>query len=182
MAPVMAPASLPGSIVLAVAVLTVFLCYLVILKYTERDDFHRTRLSMTSFFFFIVVTLSISFWHYTLATLPYAAPAFAAGLVAGYLVGVRGAEERLKKEGHAHYREHFAHIHLRGLRDLNWWSVINFYTVAGALVLINLVGFSTVLMPSESLAIGTSAVGAFLLGSIAPYLMHLWSISRRQAK
>lgn len=173
------PASLPGTIVLAIAVLAIFLSYLVVLKYTVRENFHRTRLSMTSFFFFIVVTLSLSFWNYTLATLPYAIPAFGAGLIAGYLVGVRGAEERLKKEGHAHYREHFAHLHVRGLSDMNWWTVINFYTIMGALALINLVGFSTVLMPSESLAIGTSAVGAFLLGTIAPYLMHLWSLSRR---
>lgn len=173
-----APASLPGTIVLSIAVLAIFLSYLVVLKYTVHENFHRTRLSMTSFFFFIVVTLSLSFWNYTLATLPYAIPAFSLGLIAGYLVGVRGAEERLKKEGHAHYREHFAHLHVRGLSDMNWWTVINFYTIMGALVLINLVGFSTVLMPSESLAIGTSAVGAFLLGTIAPYLMHLWTLRR----
>jgi hypothetical protein len=172
------PASLPGAIVLAIAVLAVFLSYLVVLKYTEQDNFRRTRLTMTSFFFFIVASLSISFWNYTLATLPYTVPAFAAGILMGYFVGVRGAEERLKKEGHAHYREHFAHVHVRGLKDLTWWSVINFYTVAGALVLINLIGFSTVLMPSEGLAIGTSAVGALLLGSVAPYLAHLWALRR----
>lgn len=175
----MGPASLPGTIVLAIAALAVFLCYLVVLKYSEPDNFRRTRLSMTSFFFFIVATLSLSFWKYALATLPYAAPAFAAGLCLGYLVGVRGAEERLKKEGRAHYREHFAHVHAHGLAELSWWSFVNFYTIGGALVLINLVGFSTVLMPSEGLAIATSAVGALLLGSIAPYLMHLWSLSRR---
>ena len=171
-------ASLPGAIVLAIAVLAVFLSYLVVLKYTVRENFHRTRLSMTSFFFFIIVTLTLSFWQYTLATLPYTIPAFAIGLVLGYLVGVRGAEERLKKEGHEHYREHFAHIHVRGAGDIPWWSVINFYTIMGALVLINLVGFSTVLVPSESLAIGTSSVGALLLGSIVPYLGHLWALKR----
>lgn len=171
-------ASLPGAIVLAIAVLAVFLSYLVVLKYTVRENFHRTRLSMTSFFFFIIVTLTLSFWQYTLATLPYTVPAFAIGLVLGYLVGVRGAEERLKKEGHEHYREHFAHIHVRGAGDFPWWSVINFYSIMGALVLINLVGFSTVLVPSESLAIGTSAVGALLLGSIVPYLGHLWALKR----
>lgn len=171
-------ASLPGAIVLAIAVLAVFLSYLVVLKYTVRENFHRTRLSMTSFFFFIIVTLTLSFWQYTLHTLPYTVPAFAIGLVLGYMVGVRGAEERLKKEGHEHYREHFAHIHVGGLKDLTWWSVINFYTIMGALMLINLVGFSTVLVPSESLAIGTSAVGALLLGSIVPYLGHLWALKR----
>lgn len=174
-----ASSQLPGSIVLAIAVLAIFLSYLVVLKYTVHENFHRTRLSMTSFFFFIVATLSISFWQYAADTLPYTVPMFAVGIMAGYLIGVRGAEERLKKEGHEHYREHFAHVHVRGLRDITWWSVINFYTIMGALVLINLVGFSTVLVPSESLAIGTSAVGALLLGTIAPYLAHLWTIQRR---
>jgi hypothetical protein len=70
-------------------------------------------------------------------------------------------------------------VHARGLAELSWWTFVNFYTIGGALVLINLVGFSTVLVPSEGLAIATSAVGALLLGSIAPYLMHLWSLSRR---
>lgn len=171
-------ASLPGAIVLAIAVLAIFLSYLVVLKYNVRDTFHRTRLTMTSFFFFIIITLSLSFWSYAIDTLPYSVPAFVVGLLLGYLVGVRGAEERLKREGHAHYREHFAHIHIQGLKDLSWWSVINFYTIMGALVLINMVGFSTVLMPSESLAIGTSATGAFLLGTIVPYLGHLWALKR----
>ncbi len=171
--------TLPGSIVLAIAVLAIFLSYLVVLKYTVSNNFHRTRLAMTSFFFFIVVTLTLSYWHYTLDTLPYTVPAFIVGIILGYVVGVRGAEDRLKKEGAEQYREHFAHVHVHGLKDITWWSFINFYTIMGALVLINLVGFSTVLVPSETLAIGTSAVGALLLGTIAPYLLHLWSLSRR---
>lgn len=174
-----ASTQLPGSIVLAIAVLALFLSYLVVLKYTVRENFHRTRLSMTSFFFFIVVTLSLSFWQYAAHTLPYTIPAFAVGIALGYLVGVRGAEERLKQEGREHYREHFAHVHVRGLSDLSWWSIVNFYTIMGALILINLVGFSTVLVPSEALGIGTSVVGALLLGSIAHYLLHLWTISVR---
>ena len=172
-------AFLPSSITLVIALLALFLSYLVVLKHTVRNNFSRTRLGMTSFFFFIVATLSLSFWRYTLDTLPFAVPAFLLGCLLGYLIGVRGAEERLKKEGSTHYREHFAHIHLRGLQDLTWWSVLNFYSVAGALVLINLVGFSTVIMHSEALAIMTSAVGAFLLGTILPYLFHLWTISAR---
>ena len=151
--------------------------YLVVLKYNVRNNFARTRLGMSSFFVFIVATLSISFWRYTLDTLPFAIPAFILGCLLGYLIGVRGAEERLKKEGQAHYREHFAHIHVRGLSDLTWWSVLNFYSVAGALVLINLVGLSTVILKSEAFAIATSSVGALLLGTILPYLFHLWTIS-----
>lgn len=170
---------LPSSITLVIALLALFLSYLVVLKYTVRNNFARTRLGMTSFFFFIVATLSLSFWQYTLHTLPFAVPAFAVGILAGYLIGVRGAEERLKSEGLAHYHEHFAHVHVRGLEDVTWWTVVNFYSVAGALVLINLVGFSAVIIRTEAFALGTSAVGALLLGSIAPYLVHLWSISAK---
>lgn len=171
---------LPVSILLAIALLTLFLSYLVVLKYNVPSNFNRTRLGMTSFFFFIVITLTLSFWHFTLATLPYTIPAFIVGGFLGYLVGVRGAEDRLKAEGIAHYREHFAHVHIRGLTNLTWWSVVNFYSVAGALVLINLVGFSTVIVRSELLAIATSSVGALLLGTIAPYLYHLWSIGAKR--
>ncbi len=172
----MEQAYLPSSITLVIALLALFLSYLVVLKYNVRNNFSRTRLGMTSFFFFIIATLSLSFWDYALHTLPFSIPAVLIGCALGYLIGVRGAEERLKKEGSEHYREHFAHIHLKGLSDLTWWSVVNFYSVAGALVLINLVGFSTVLVKSESLAILTSAVGALLLGTILPYLAHLWTI------
>jgi hypothetical protein len=172
-----ASVQLPSSVVLVIALLAIFLSFLVVLKYTVSNRFTSTRFAMTSFFLFVVATLSLSFWPYALATLPYTAPAFVLGLVAGYLVGVRGANERLYREGHAHYREHFAHIHIKGQRDITWWTFVNYYTVMGALVLINLVGISSVLVQSESLAIATSAVGAALLGSIAPYLVHLWSIS-----
>ncbi|MDB5225479.1 MAG: hypothetical protein JWL87_431 [Candidatus Adlerbacteria bacterium] len=167
---------LPPSITLVIALLAIFLSYLVVIKYTVRNNFARTRLGMTSFFFFIVATLSLSFWQYTLHTLPFAGPFFALGALIGHFVGVRGAEERLKSEGLAHYHEHFAHVHVGALKNMTWWSVVNFYSVAGALMLINLVGFSTVIARSEGFAIATSAVGAFLLGTIAPYLVHLWTI------
>lgn len=173
-------ALLSGSMPLVIALLAAFLSYLVVLKYTVRDKFKSTRLSMTSFFFFIVITLSLSFWRYTLDTLPYTIPAFLLGIILGYAVGVRGAEERLKSEGLLRYREHFAHVHITGLKDMTWWSVINFYSVMGALALINLVGFSVVIMQSKVFAIGTSVVGAFLLGTIVPYLVHIWTLSSRR--
>lgn len=167
---------LPSSMVITIALLALFLSFLVVLKYTITDRFRSTRFAMTSFFFFIVATLSLSFWQYTLHTLPYAVPAFVVGVLLGYAVGVRGAQERRRREGEEHYREHFAHIHIRGSQNITWWTFINFYTIMGALALINLVGFSVVIMQSEPFAIITSAVGALLLGSIVPYLAHIWSI------
>lgn len=162
--------------VVTIALLAIFLSFLVVLKYTIADRFRSTRFAMTSFFLFIVATLSLSFWRYTLDTLPYTVPAFIVGLIVGYAVGVRGAEERRRREGEEHYREHFAHIHVHHSRAITWWTFINFYTIMGALILINLVGFSVVIMQSEPFAIGTSTVGALLLGSIVPYLIHIWSI------
>ena len=89
----MDPAYLPSSITLVIALLALFLSYLVVLKYNVRNNFARTRLGMTSFFFFIVATLSLSFWRYTLDTLPFAVPAFLVGCALGYLIGVRAAPE-----------------------------------------------------------------------------------------
>ncbi len=169
--------ALPVSITLTIVVLTVFLMFVTGLKYAVRSHVLQTKLIMTSFFFFIVCTLTISFWQYALDTLPYSIPAALMGAAVGHLVGVRAAEERMRKEGLAHYMEHFAHVHLREMGTVTWWSLINFYTVMGALALINFVGLSTVLFDeARSWALITSAIGAFLLGTIAPYLIHVWTI------
>ncbi len=166
------------TITLILAGLTVFLVFSAALKYTELSNFARMRLIMTAFFFFIVATLTAAFWHYTLASLPYTIPAALIGALVGYVVGVREAERRLMAHGFEHYLEHFAHIHSTDLQQLKWWSLINFYSVMGALVLINLVGLSTVIFAGhESWALATCAVGAFLLGTIVPYLMHLWTLT-----
>ena len=168
---------LPFSITLVIALLTVFLCFVVGLRYADISNFMRTRLVMTSFFLFIVATLTISFWEYRIASLPYTVPAALLGLLLGYLLGVRTEQQKLRVAGIEHYMEHFAHVHLYDLTSLNWWSVINFYTVMGGLLLINLVGLSTVIFGGDAQsAIRTSMVGAFLLGTIVPYLVHLWSI------
>ena len=172
---------LPSSITISIALLTGFLIFISGVKLGVSDDFTRTRLMMTSFFFFIVATLTISFWPFFFTTLPYTIPAFLAGATGGYFVGVRAAEARIKMEGLVHYMRHFAHVHTDDIQHLNWWSFINFYTVMSALVLINFVGFSTVFFPEvEMFAIISSTVGAGLLGSIAPYLAHLWSIKSKQ--
>ncbi len=174
---------LPLSITVTIAILTLFLIFVSALKFVVEDYFTRTRLMMTSFFFFIVTTLTISFWPFFFATLPFTIPAFLGGAALGYVVGVRAAEKRLKTEGLAHYMKHFAHVHFRDIEHFNWWSFVNFYTVMSALALINLVGLSTVIFRgAENWAIVTSTVGALLLGSIAPYITHLWSIRTRQKR
>ncbi len=171
----------PLSVIAAVAVLTLFLSLLTALKYAVADNFTRTRLIMTAFFCFIVATLTISYWPFFFATLPYTVPAGMLGVIIGYFVGVRAAEERLNTEGLRHYLEHFAHIHLKDSSSLNWWSLINFYSVMSALALINLVGLTTVIFNNtKPLTLATSAFGAFLIGTIAPYLIHLWSIKAPQ--
>lgn len=169
---------LPLSVPLVVAVLALFLIFITALKYAVANNFVRTRLSMTAFFCFIVATLTLSFWHYALATLPFSAPAALLGALLGYALGVRTERQKLRLQGIEYYMEHFAHIHLEDLKELTWWSVINFYTVMGSLLLINLVGLSNVIFGgTEAWAIATSVVGAFLLGTIVPYLLHLWSFS-----
>ncbi|MDO8517819.1 MAG: hypothetical protein Q7S26_00810 [bacterium] len=168
---------LPASITIVIALLAVFLIFITGLKYVVASNFARTRLIMSSFFIFIVATLSISFWPYATATLPYSAPAMLAGITIGYLLGVRTEKQKLRVQGMRRYMEHFAHIHFSDIQSLTWWSFINFYSVGGGLVLINLVGASNVLFGGDkSWAILTSAFGAFLLGTIVPYLVYLWSL------
>ena len=172
---------LPPSIIVVIAVLTVFLVFITALKYAVADNFTRTRLIMTAFFCFIVTTLTVSYWQFFFATLPYTLPAGAVGVALGYFVGVRTAEAKLAAKGLAHYAEHFAHIHIHEVQAFTWWSFINFYSVMSALLLINLVGLTTVLLHNlKPMALATSAIGAFLIGSIIPYLVHLWSIKAPQ--
>ncbi|MDP3646259.1 MAG: hypothetical protein Q8R25_04175 [bacterium] len=169
---------LPITITITLALLAFFLIFITSLKYAIRNNFMRTRVIMTSFFLFIVCTLTISFWPYAMATFPFTVPAAIIGAMLGYLIGVRTEQQKLRAHGLEYYMEHFAHIHSTDLKNLTWWSVVNFYSVMGGLVLINCVGLSTVFFyGSESWAIGTSVVGALLIGSIAPYLVHLWSVT-----
>ncbi|TSC68101.1 MAG: hypothetical protein G01um101456_740 [Parcubacteria group bacterium Gr01-1014_56] len=171
---------LPASITITVLLLTIFLGFITALKYAVADNFVRTRLIMTSFFFFIVATLTVAYSEFFFDTLPFTIPAGVAGVVVGYLIGVRAAQAKLAMEGAAHYMRHFAHIHLRDITQGNWWAVINFYSVVGALALINFVGLTTVIFHNlKPMSLATSAFGAFLLGSIVPYLAHLWSIKTR---
>ena len=173
--------ALPISIIVVVAVLTLFLSLLIVLKYAVVDNFTRTRFIMTAFFCFIVATLTISYWEFFFDTLPYTVPAGLVGVFAGYLVGVRTAEEKLSEQGVRYYMEHFAHIHITDVSEFNWWSLINFYSVMGALALINLVGLTTVIFHNlKPMTLATSAFGAFLIGSIIPYLIHLWRIKAPQ--
>ena len=168
---------LPASIIIVIALLALFLIFITGLKYVVVDQFARTRLIMSSFFIFIVATLSISFWPLAAATLPYSIPALLVGVLIGYVLGVRTEKQKLRMQGMRRYMEHFAHIHIKDFESLEWWSVINFYSVMGGLVLINLVGASNVLFNgAEAWAILTSAFGAFLLGTIVPYLVYLWSL------
>jgi hypothetical protein len=169
------------TIIAAIAILTVFLCFIAALAYTTYSSFTRARAIMTLFFCFIVVTLTFAFWRYTLDTLVFTVPAVLVGALIGYVFGVKAAQERLMLQGAEHYMTHFAHVHFADVKNLKWWSIVNFYSVMGALLLINFVGLSSVIFKgTESWAIATCVVGAFLLGTIAPYLIHLWSIKAPQ--
>lgn len=162
-----------------IAALAAFFIYLTAVKYAVKDQFDRTRLIMTSFFVFVVFTLTLAFWPYRYSSLPYAVPALGVGVLLGYFVAVRAARERLMMEGVAEYVEHATHIHMKDIRALRWWSLINFYSVMGALLIINLVGLSMVWFKgNDMLAITTCVLGAFGVGTLAPYLYHLWSIRK----
>ena len=162
---------------IVVAVLTAFLTVAVALSYAIRSYFLRTRLVMTLFFLFIVATLSVSFWDERHLTFPYSIPSFFFGLFLGHVLAVRVERQKLNAQGIDRYMKNFAHIHFRDFRQLNWWSLINFYSVMGALLMINLIGLSNVIFRGmNSLIILTSMVGALLIGTIIPYLTHLWTI------
>ncbi|MBP9711370.1 MAG: hypothetical protein KBD50_03895 [Candidatus Pacebacteria bacterium] len=173
----------PLSVIGTIAILTIFLGFVSAVKLGVEDEFTRMRLIMTGFFCFIVATLTLSYYEFFFLTLPFTIPAGAFGVLIGYLIGVQADRAKLATQGAARYVKHFSHIHLKDVEQGNWWAVINFYSVMGALLLINLVGLTTVIFHNlQPLTLATSAFGAFLIGSIVPYLIHLWSIKIRQNK
>jgi len=165
------------TMLVAVAALAVYLIFVVALQYTTTSRFTRMRLVMTGLFVYVVFTLTWAFWDYAIASLGLSSLALLGGLVVGRYVGVPAAQERMSAQGKAAYREHFAHVHPRDIAHLQWWSVINYYSIMAALVVINLTGLSDVWFAGhQGWALFTCAVGAFLVGSIVPYLVHLWDL------
>jgi cytochrome bd-type quinol oxidase subunit 2 len=164
-------------IIIVIALLALFLIAMTIFKYAIHDNFMRTRLTMSALFVFIVATLSISFWPSAMMTLPFTIPAFILGTALGYFIGVRTERQKLTMNGVEHYVEHFAHIDPADVKNLTWWTIVNYYSIMCALVLINLVGFTNVILKGSPIFIVVSSVvGAALIGSILPYLAHLWTI------
>ncbi|KND49197.1 MAG: hypothetical protein AB203_02255 [Parcubacteria bacterium C7867-008] len=169
--------SLNPTVIVVVAILALFLISITVSKYAIHDNFTRTRFVMSALFAFIVATLTISFWRFAFMTLPYTIPAMLAGILLGYLIGVRTEQQKIVTNGIEHYMERFAHIEHKDVKNLTWWSVINFYSIMCGLVLINLIGFTNVILQgSPGFIIGTSVVGAAFIGSILPYLYHLWTL------
>jgi hypothetical protein len=166
-----------SSTIIVIALLALLLISVTVFKYTCKTKFMEIRMTMSALFFFIVATLSISFWPFASMTLPFTIPAFFVGILLGYAIGVRTERQKITMHGIEHYMEHFAHISREDVKRFSWWSVVNYYTIMCGLVLINLVGFTNVILKgSPVFIIGTSVVGALFIGSILPYLVHLWSI------
>lgn len=166
------------AITAVLALLAAFLISIAAVKYAVADNFLRTRLTMSALFIFIVSTLTISFWPYARLTFNYALPALLIGIILGQIIGVRTEQQKLVEQGIERYMERFAHIHKEDVRKLTWWSIINFYSISCGLILINLIGFTNIILHgSERFIIATSIVGALFVGSIVPYLVHLWRLS-----
>lgn len=168
--------SLNPSVIISIALLALFLISLTVAKYAIQDNFMRTRFIMSALFAYIVLSLSVSFWPYANITLPFTVPALVLGMILGYVIGVHTERQKLVMQGVEHYMEHFAHISSKDVENFSWWTVINFYSIMCGLVLINLIGFTNVILQGSHLfVIATSVVGAAFIGSILPYLAHLWT-------
>ncbi len=169
--------SASASVIVTIALLAAFLILITIFKYAIADQFLRTRLMMSAFFLFVLSTLTISFGPSAMITLPFSIPAFVVGMGLGYFIGVRTERQKIVAEGIERYMDHFSRIEPEDVQRLTWWSIVNFYSVMGGLILVNLIGFTNIILSgSPTFIIITSAVGAVFVGSIVPYLGHLWSI------
>lgn len=165
-----------SAIIAVLAILAAFLISVPASKYMIHNNFKRTRLIMSAFFLFVVAALSISFWPYGMMTFNYSFPAILMGIILGQIIGVRTEEQKEMEQGVEYYLEHFAEIKPEDLKNLSWWSIVNFYSIMCGLVLINLIGFTNIILKgSPAFIIATSSIGAFFVGTIVPYLIHLWA-------
>jgi hypothetical protein len=165
------------AIIVDLALLATFLISIAASRYVTQNAFSRTRFLMSVLFIYIVATLTTTYWRLALETIPFVVPAFLVGLLIGSVVGVRAERQKLFMHGMERYMERFAHIGKEDLQNFTWWSFINFYSISCVLILINLIGFTTVIMESSNaIGIAVSVLGAALVGSIVPYLFHLWTL------
>ena len=173
----------PYVVTLSIALITTFLIAATAIKYgMEKSTFARNRAIMTLFVFFVTMTLGVSFWHNIMSAITYIIVSLVVGVLIGYFVGVETAKKKLTMQGLEYYTEHFAHIHIHDFKKLTWWSVINFYSVIIALFMINLIGLATVIFKTEIWAVISLSAGAFLLGTLLPYILHLWSLTASTQK
>lgn len=164
----------------SIALITTFLIAATAIKYgMEKSTFQRNRAIMTLFMVFITITLGISFPQYLTSSLVYVISSLIVGMIIGHAVGVEAAKKKLTVQGMEYYMEHFAHIHIHDVKKMTWWSVINFYTVMIALFMINLIGLSTVIYKTEIWAVISLCAGALLLGTLLPYILHLWTLKSK---
>jgi len=165
------------TVMTALAALVIFLSLITILKYAIRGNFTRTRIIMTALLAFLVITGVLAFGRYLIASLSFTVPAFLVGILLGERAGVRAAQRKIATHGIQHYMEHYAHSSKEELKALTWWSIVNFYAIMCALIMMNLIGLSRIIFDGHrGLAIAVVAFGAFLIGTILPYIIHLWRV------
>lgn len=170
------------AVVTALAALVIFLCLVTVLKYAIRGNFTRTRIIMTALLFFLVAVVLLAFGPYITESATTMFTAFLLGLFIGERAGVRPAQRKIATDGVQHYIEHYVTDNKDEIKTLTWWSIVNFYAILCALIMMNLIGLSRILFEGHTtIAIGVVAFGAFLIGTILPYIIHLWRVRYENA-
>lgn len=165
------------AVMTALAALVIFLCLVVVLKYAIKGNFTRTRIILTLLLGFLVAVVLLAFWQHIAASATTMLTAFLLGVLIGERGGVRPAQRKIATEGVRYYMEEFVHTSKEELKAFTWWSIVNFYAIMCALIMMNLVGLSRILFDGNMyLATGVVAFGAFLIGVTLPYVIHLWRV------
>jgi hypothetical protein len=165
------------AVVTALAALVIFLCLVTVLKYAIRGNFTRTRVILTLLLVFLVAVVLLAFWQYIAASATTMFTTFLLGILVGERAGVRPAQRKIAIDGVQHYMEHYITSNKDEIKTLTWWGLVNFYAIMCALIMMNLIGLSRILFEgNRELAIAVVALGTFLIGTIVPYIIHLWRV------
>lgn len=162
--------------IITVGLISTYLLSLLYAKHTVRSSFMLTRVTVSAFVVTMFTVLFIVYWQYVVDYAVSASFALLAGTLVGHFLAVEVERHKISERGLAHYVEHYLHVHVKTLDNLEWWSVVNVHTIIVTLLLVNIIGLNELIFDSPEWTRFIIVASNFLIGTTIPYLIHLWTI------
>lgn len=163
-------------VIISIGLLSAYFFFLLLMRHAVRNHFLITRFTITAFIVYMFATLIVVYWTPMMDNAVQGSVAFLAGLVLGRFMAVTVERRKIAEEGLSNYLEHYLHIHIKSLENLEWWSIVNVHTVIVTLIFIDLLGLNRTVYDSAPATLFIVVLALFLVGTVIPYAVHLWTI------